>query len=187
METTYKNISELIKIDSEKILITSGIDGGIKTILEICTSANDLVELLAPTYAMYKVYANIFQLKLKEIEYTDELKTNFEKIYEFLEEKPKILFIPNPNQPIEDTLTINQIRKIAEVAEKKGCLVVVDEAYHYFGADSSLSLIDEFENIIVARTFSKAFGVPSIRLGFLAANLSNMRKLSKTRLARESN
>ena len=188
MDPLYQKLSEFLKISKEKILLTSGIDGGIKTILEICTNPfRDSIGVLSPTYAMYKVYSNIFQLNLEEISYTKDLKTNFHLIYEFLETNPKILFIPNPNQPIEDTLSYDQLSEICKFAEYKKCLVVVDEAYHHFGADSAINLVNEYQNVIVAWDFSKAFGVPSIRLGFLVSSIENMKKLSKTRFAHESN
>lgn len=187
MDPLYQKLSIFLKINKENILLTSGIDGGIKTILEVCTNPGDLIGVLSPTYAMYKVYSNIFQLNLEEILYTKDLKTNFDLIYKFLETNPKILFIPNPNQPIEDTLNYKELSEICKFAESKKCLVVIDEAYHHFGAESALELVNQYQNVVVARTFSKAFGVPSIRLGFLVSSIENMNKLSKTRFAHESN
>jgi histidinol-phosphate aminotransferase len=64
---------------------------------------------------------------------------------------------------------------------------VIDEAYHLFGSQSGIELIRKYENIVIARTFSKGFGVPSIRLGYLISNVDNMNILSKTRFAHESN
>ena len=102
----YDKLALFHKINKENILLTSGIDGGIKTILEVMCSPGDLLGVLSPTYAMYKVYANIFQLNLMEIEYTENLKLDLDSIKDFLNLGPKIFFIPNPNQPIEDTLSI---------------------------------------------------------------------------------
>jgi histidinol-phosphate aminotransferase len=70
---------------------------------------------------------------------------------------------------------------------EKNCLFVIDEAYHMFGSASAVELIKKYENIVIARTFSKGFGVPSIRLGYLISNPDNMNILAKTRNAHESN
>ena len=186
-DSLYKKLSNFLNIRKENLLLTSGIDGGIKTIFEIMTSPGDLVGVVSPTYAMYKVYSDLYQTTLEEIQYEKNNKLNLDKIVEFINKKPSIFFFPNPNQPIEDTLKFEQIAFLAEECKKNNCLFFIDEAYHYFGADSSINLIKDFENVVVARTFSKGFGVPSIRLGYLISNESNMEIISKMRFAHESN
>ena len=151
------------------------------------TEPGDLVGVAAPTYAMYKIYANLFQVTLEEIEYTDDLKFNFSAFDLFLERKPTVFFLPNPNQPVESAFTVNELREFAKKTLAKNCLFIIDEAYHMFGCESGIDLVNEFENVVVTRTFSKGFGVPSIRLGYLISNEANMTILSKTRLAHESN
>ncbi len=183
----YHLISKLHKVKEENILLSSGIDGAIKTILEIMTSPGDLIGVLSPTYAMYKVYSELFQLELKEIEYSKSLKLDINSILNFLTQKPTVLFLPNPNQPIEDSLKIEELRYIAQKAEESNTLFVIDEAYHYFGADSGEELISENKNVVIARTFSKAFGVPSIRLGYILSNKENIEVFTSTRFAHESN
>ena len=67
---------------------------------------------------------------------------------DFLGSKPRIFFLPNPNQPIEDTLTIDQIDHLAKTTMGNDTLLVIDEAYYYFGADSAKQLIEQYPNII---------------------------------------
>ena len=186
-DTLYEKLSNFLKIKKQNILLTSGIDGGIKTIFEIMTAPGDLVGVINPTYAMYKVYSNLYQTNIEEINYKKNNKLDLDAIVSFLNKKPTVFFFPNPNQPIEDTLNFDQLKFLAKECYKNNCLFFIDEAYHYFGAESSVDLINEYENVVVARTFSKAFGVPSIRLGFLLANEKNMEIISKMRFAHESN
>lgn len=183
----YKKIAAFHNVEESQLMLTSGIDGGLKTIFEVMTEPGDLVGVAAPTYAMYKIYANLFQVTLDEIEYTEDLKFNFSAFDAFLAKKPTVFFLPNPNQPIESAFTINELREFAKKTLEQNCLFIIDEAYHMFGCDSGIDLINEFENIVVTRTFSKGFGVPSIRLGYMISNNGNMSILSKTRLAHESN
>lgn len=183
----YKKIADFHQIPESQLMLTSGIDGGLKTIFEVMTEPGDLVGVAAPTYAMYKIYANLFQVTLDEIEYTEDLKFNFSAFDLFLEQKPTVFFLPNPNQPVESAFTVNELREFAKKTLAKNCLFIIDEAYHMFGCDSGIDLVNEFENVVVTRTFSKGFGVPSIRLGYLISNEANMSILSKTRLAHESN
>lgn len=186
-DTIYEKLSSFLKIKKENLLLTSGIDGGIKTIFEVMTSPGDLVGVLSPTYAMYKIYSNLYQTNLEELTYETDNSLDLDKVLKFIRKKPSVFFLPNPNQPIEDTLNYEKLEIVAKECLKNNCLFFIDEAYHHFGADSGIELIDKYENVVVARTFSKAFGVPSIRLGFLISNISNMSIISKMRFAHESN
>ncbi len=181
----YKKIAKFDKVSEDQILITSGIDGGIKNLLNILTQPKDVISVLSPTYAMYEVYSKIFQLKLHRISYTENYEVNKKEFENFFKLKPKILFIPNPNQPIENTFGLDEIKKIAARCKKIKCFLVVDEAYFHFGAKSALPLIKHNKNIIILRTFSKAFGVPSIRAGYTISSKDNMEILSKARIAHE--
>ncbi len=181
----YKKIAKFDKISEEQILLTSGIDGSIKNLLSLITKPKDVIAVLSPTYAMYQVYSKIFQLKLFKIGYTENYSIKKKEFDKFFKLRPKILFLPNPNQPIENTFGLNEIKKIAARCRKINCFLVVDEAYYHFGAKSALPLVNKFKNLIVLRTFSKAFGVPSIRAGYTISCKENMKILSKARIAHE--
>ncbi len=192
--STYPNLSGLydkiarhLCVEESQITVSSGIDGVIKTLFEILVEPGDKVGVFAPTYAMYDVYAKLFQTELIHIGYQQDYTPNWPSFDEFLNKNPVILFLPNPNQPIESSFSLDELRLIAKKCFDKGCLLVVDEAYHYFGAESSLPLLKEFENVVVMRTFSKAFGIPSARLGYMVSSQENMELLSKTRFAHEAN
>jgi histidinol-phosphate aminotransferase len=183
----YQKLARFHGVEESELLLTSGIDGGLKTLYEIMTEPGDLVGVVAPTYAMYQVYPRLFQLQLEEILCTPELKFNHVQFDAFLDRRPTIFFLPNPNQPIETCLDLAQLEEMAHKTLAKNCLFVIDEAYHMFGSESGVELIRKYENVVVARTFSKGFGVPSIRLGYLISNQENMNILAKTRFAHESN
>tara|TARA_B100000315_G_C14501357_1_gene552490 strand:- start:25 stop:1125 length:1101 start_codon:yes stop_codon:yes gene_type:complete len=184
----YEKLCNHISVNESQIMLTSGMDGAIKTIYEIMTEPGDQVGLPGPTYAMYYVYSDLFQTNLTEIQYLPEtLKLDWHQLNEFIDSKPIVVFLPNPNQPIEDSLSNDQISTIAERTLKNGTLLVIDEAYYMFGATSAIDLIEEFENLVILRTFSKGFGVPSIRFGYMISNEDNMDVLNKTRFAYETN
>ena len=184
----YKKLSHFLKLKENKILVTSGIDGGIKTVWEIFSKPGDKVGILSPTYAMYEIYNRIFRTKLAKITYDPvsfRLKKN--ELTKFIKSSPSMVFIPNPNQPIEDPLSIKEIDHLCKLASRYGVLIIIDEAYYMFGCTSAISLINKHKNLIILRSFSKAFGIPSIRLGFIISNQKNIQLLSATRLAYESN
>ena len=101
-------------IRDNQIMLSSGIDGAMKTLFEIMTEPGDLVGVVSPTYAMYKVYSDIFQVNLEEIIYKENLKFNFDNFETFLEKRPTIFFLPNPNQPIESYFNLDELRSLAK-------------------------------------------------------------------------
>lgn len=183
----YRKLAKFHRVKEDELLLTSGIDGGLKALFEIMTAPGDLVGVVAPTYAMYQVYAKLFQVHLFEIGYEDNFEFCFRQFDEFLNKRPMVFFLPNPNQPIESAFSLDDLEEFAQKTLAANCLFVIDEAYHFFGSQSGVELIKKYENVVVARTFSKGFGVPSIRLGYLISNADNMSILTKTRFAHESN
>ena len=183
----YDTLSAYLKVSEDEILISSGIDGSIKSIFEIFTKKDDKIAVLHPTYAMYEVYSNLFKTKLFKINYNN-FKLNKKKLFSLIKNsEKKIIFIPNPNQPIEDNLSLKEIENICKVCKKKKVLVVIDEAYYMFGAPTAIKLRKKFENILILRTFSKSFGVPSIRFGYVIGNKKLIKILNSYRLTYESN
>ncbi len=183
----YSRLASFHGVAEAEILLTSGIDGGLKTLFEIMTEPGDLVGVVSPTYAMYKVYAKLFQVNLEEINYLPDMSFNQAGFESFMAKKPTMFFLPNPNQPIESAFNVKQLEQFAQKTLAQNCLFIIDEAYHLFGCESGVDLIRKYENVVIARTFSKGFGVPSIRLGYLISNTQNMNILAKTRFAHESN
>ena len=183
----YAKLARFHGVSEDELVLTSGIDGGLKTVFEVATSAGDTVGIVTPTYAMYQVYARIFDVDAFAVGYTPELELDVRQLDELLEKGPSVFFLPNPNQPIESVFTVAELAELAERTRERNCLFVIDEAYHMFGAESSVDLIRRYENVVIARTFSKGFGVPSIRLGYLISNKNNIEMLAKTRFAHESN
>ena len=184
----YESLSKFLKLKKENVLISSGSDGSIKSIFEIFLSKNDKVAVLSPTYAMYQVYSDIFKTKLIKIGYNKDYKLNRKQLIDIINHKNiKVLFIPNPNQPIEDIISKNEMTKLCKICNKKKILLVVDEAYYMFGAPTAASLIKKFNNIIILRTFSKSLGIPSVRFGFILANKKIISIMNSYRLSYESN
>lgn len=181
-------LSNFHGITPNNLLITSGIDSGIKSVFEMCTVVKkSKVVCLAPTYAMYKVYADAYEVELVNVWSKDNLKIDVDDILNVMDDDIDVVFIPNPHIPIEDVLEENDIIRILNKAKDKEILVVVDEAYYMFGAPTMIGLIKEFKNLVVARTFSKGFGLPSIRLGYLIGDEQIISYLGSRRFAHETN
>ena len=87
-----------------------------------------------------------------------------------LHEKPSLVAISNPNQPIDVLLNKNQIANICKITHKLNCILIIDEAYFHFCKITAKDLIKKFDNLIIVRTFSKAFGLAGLRVGYCISN-----------------
>lgn len=183
----YKTLSNFLKINEDNIIISSGIDGSLKSIFEIFTDINDKIAVLSPTYAMYEIYSKIFKTKIIRIGYKD-FKLQRKYLYEVIKNKKiKILFIPNPNQPIDDYISAKEIKKISKLCKKYKIMLVIDEAYHMFGSQTSSNLSLKNDHVLTLRTLSKSFGLPSIRFGYVIASKKIIKIFNSYRLSYESN
>ena len=127
----------------------------------------------------------LFRCNLVEVGYnlnTFKLRLN---MLEDALNKVDLLFIPNPNQSIEDNFSFDYCLELAEECKKK-ILLIFDEAYFGFGCPTAKELIKKFNNVGVMRTFSKGFGVPS-RVGYIMAEENLIKKISQKRLSYETN
>jgi histidinol-phosphate aminotransferase len=183
----YDRIAAYEGIDRDKIYLGQGITECIRFLYETLTEPGENVVVLDPTYPMYMVYAELFELEYRRFVYGQDHRPLMQSLYDNCDDKTAIVAIANPNLPIESALTRDELRKIAAHCQSLGAILVVDEAYHHFGAESAIPLVDEFSNIVVMRTFSKAWGMAGIRLGYMISQSQNIEYLSKTRSLVETN
>jgi len=178
----YKKLSKFLRVKKEKILLTSGSDSAIKFIFETYTKNKDKVAYFWPTYAMIDFYAHLYGCKPKKINYDSNLNLSLKGLIKTCKNKIKILFIANPNQPTGTILDDIVLKKIINLSKKYKFLLVFDEAYIEFSSKKSLiHLTKKHKNIIVTRTFSKAFGLAGARIGYLVSNEKNISHLMKVK------
>jgi len=186
-ERLYEKISQSIGVEKEKIYITSGITEGVKILYETLTNPGENVIVLDPTYPMYSIYPKMYRTEHRKFGYKKDLSLNWSSFYDNIDDNTTLVIVPNPNLPVESIFTLEEVRQMADKCRKHHTALIVDEAYHFFGAPSALSLIDEYDNLVVMRSFSKAYGLAGVRLGFMISSVENIQYLSKTRSLVESN
>ena len=185
----YSRLSKWLKIKEKNILITEGADGGLLRIFNVFADKNDVVLTLEPGYAMYPVYCKMFKAKYVPFKLNSPINKDyfFKLKKKILKNKPKIVAIANPNQPIEVMLNLNQLKEICKITKKLKCLFVVDEAYYHFNNTTAQNLIKSYDNLIVVRTFSKAFGLAGLRVGYTLSNEKNIKYLKSIKPIYEIN
>src|SRR5690606_10781877 len=162
-------LSDIKNISAKNILLGNGSDEVLDLIFRaFCEPNQDNVIILPPTYGMYEVLANLNAIKLIRINLDDTFQPQVDDILNAANDNSKILFLCSPNNPTANSFESAKIEKL--IKEFKG-LVVIDEAYIDFSSEASwLSRLNEFPNLIVTQTLSKAFAMAGIRLGICYAS-----------------
>jgi histidinol-phosphate aminotransferase len=161
-------LAERYGCGKDNLLVTRGTSEAIDLLIRVfCRAGQDSVVTTAPTFSMYKHYAEVQGAELREVATTPD--SNFETDAETLllacDESTRLIFLCSPNNP---TGTLLPRETLLEILEARGqqSAVVVDEAYIEFADDSSVvELLNEYDNMIVLRTLSKALGFAGARCG----------------------
>lgn len=169
-QTTVKGLlSKLKNIPVENILLGNGSDEVLDLIYRaFCEPNKDNIITLPPTYGMYSVLANINAVAIKKVLLSEDFQPQVDEILEVTDANSKLLFLCTPNNPTGNSFSTEAIERLLK--EFKG-VVVIDEAYIDFAEQPSwIERLDEFENLIVTQTLSKAYGMAGIRLGVCYAS-----------------
>ena len=187
VEPLYQKLSECLNLPQDQIYLSSGSDAGIKAVFEVYVDSGDEVILIHPTYAMYYVYSKMFDARLVKVNFDQNLKLSPENIIEKISPATKLICIANPNSPTGTVFSLESLDKIIKVASQNEVLVLIDEAYHQFWGYSMIDRVSAYDNLVVIRTFSKALGLASARLGYLASTTEIVSHLFRTRPMYEVN
>jgi histidinol-phosphate aminotransferase len=160
-------------VAAAQLALTNGVDEAIHVLFETFLEEGDELLLPEPTYTMYEVYASATPARVVPVLAGDDLRFPFERLLAAITPRTKIIAIANPNSPTGSVATRAQILELARRAPH--AVLLVDEAYFHFYGETVLDLVDAVPNLIVARTFSKAYGLAGLRIGLLAGPVALMR------------
>ena len=160
-----------LQLRPEQVLLTNGVDEAIHVLCQTYLGEGDEILLPVPTYSMYEVYASSAGTRIVTVPAArEDFAFPYERILAAITPETRILALANPNSPTGSTLRREQILELARRAPH--AIVLADEAYFHFFGESVLDRVKtgEYPNLVVARTFSKAYGLAGLRLGLLAAS-----------------
>ena len=157
------------KVGHLKIFFGNGSDEPIDLVIRIfCEPRVDNIVATDPTYGMYQVCADVNDVEYRKVLLNKDYSLDADKLLEKVDEHTKLIFLCSPNNPTGNLLNKKEVKKILD--SFKG-LVIVDEAYIDFAAnDTWLSNLDEYPNLIILQTFSKAWGIAAVRFGMAFAS-----------------
>ena len=163
-----KAISKEVKCDFEKIICGAGSDEIIQMICQLYLNKNDEVILPEYSFLMYRIYSKIVGAKVifsKEINF----KISVDNILKKVTKKTKLVFIANPNNPTGTYLNKSELIKLRKKLNNN-ILLIIDDAYHEYNLKkdyvSGLDLFKKSKNVFILRTFSKLYGLASLRIGW---------------------
>jgi len=170
-------LASLHKVSPSQILIGQGSSELLELIVKSYLEPGETVVSLRPSFVMYEKYTNYYNGVYKTFPLREDMTLDLDLFLDFLEEeKPKILFLASPNNP-SGTLLSKQA--IQSVLENTDAILVLDEAYiDFVGEDySMINQIDQYKNLFITRTFSKAYGLAALRIGYLVGPVERINQL----------
>lgn len=175
-----ETVSSFWGLNRDNIVIGNGSDELIDYLIKAFSEKGRRIITTAPAFAMYKIYSiingsNFVQIPLSQSNFS----LNEDKVLEKAKkEDSSIIFIAYPNAPTGNYFAED---KIIKIIEESGCLVVVDEAYYEFGKKTFVPLISRYDNLVILRTFSKAYSIASLRVGYLLSNFEIINEIRKVK------
>jgi histidinol-phosphate aminotransferase len=167
--------AKVLGVTPDMIIAGNGSDDILTIATRTFLSAGDTLAYPDPTYTLYNVLAKLQDAKMAEVPWEKDYSLPIEGL---LAAKPQAIYIANPNAP---TGTFVSPLRIAELARSFKGLVLVDEAYVDFADDNCLALVKQHENLVLSRTFSKAYSLAGIRFGYGVAQPQVIREMMKVK------
>ncbi len=172
-----EQVAHHLQLSPEQVLLTNGVDEAIHVLCQAFLDRGDEMLLPVPTYTMYEIYASSTDAQVITVQAGADFAVPYDRLLASISAKTKLICIANPNSPTGSIVTRDQIVAIASAAPH--AIVLADEAYFHFHGETVIDLIGTIPNLVVARTFSKAYGLAGLRLGMLAAADETMRWLRR--------
>jgi histidinol-phosphate aminotransferase len=162
-ETVRRKAAKFFGVQEQELLLTNGTDEALSLVVNSFVDAKDRVLLVEPTYAMYRFYSELAGAQVVALRYDAAMCFPWNHVLAALRAGPRVFFLPNPNSPTGNLLSLRDLRRILKAAERT--MVVVDEAYFEFSGVTVIPWIRRHKHLIVTRTFSKTAGLAGLRLG----------------------
>jgi len=175
-----KKIANYHNVDPENVLLTNGADDAIRCVMDAYVEEGDEVIIPVPTFSMFGILARLRGARIVEILYNEDFSFPLERLLNAITERTRMVVVVNPNSPTGTSIGREDLVQILIKAGES--VVLLDETYHHFARRSYVELIKDFPNLIVMQTFSKAWGLAGLRLGFIVSHRGNIEHLGKVSL-----
>lgn len=179
--------ADFIGAKYENVMTTNGSDMAIRYLLETFGEVGKEVVTVSPSFEMYWVNCSILGLKHVPVAYENDLTISIDKITAAISDNTRVVVLLNPNNPVGNVYSEDEIKAVIERASEVGAVVIIDEAYHYFYPNTFIDYALKGDNVIVLRTFSKLMSLAACRLGIIISNPEIIEYAKKGRLTFDVN
>lgn len=161
----------------DEVLLTNGVDEAIHLVCCAFLEEGDEALICTPGFFMYDVSVMMMTPNLRKVQADKALQFPFEKFLAAITERTKLIIVSSPNNPTGAVVSREHLLAIAKAAPQ--AVLMVDEAYYHFHGETTMGDLRAVPNLLVARTFSKAYGLANLRIGMLAGNATLMKYVRK--------
>ncbi|MBL80238.1 MAG: hypothetical protein CMH70_09455 [Nitrosomonadaceae bacterium] len=187
VEGLYEGLARLHQMTKDNFMITAGSDAAIRHCFDLFVNPGGEVVVLDPTFAMVDIYCQLYSAERQAVGYDRQLRLDLERLHNVIGPKTELIIIANPNSPTGTLISEEDLNKILVKAAHFQVPVLIDEAYYGFCKQTAVSMLRDHENLIVSRTFSKAYGLAGLRVGYLLAQTEITQLLQRFRPMYEVN
>ena len=178
-DSLIEALADYLNFPSAQIVVSNGSDPLIESCVKAFLKGDEEAISISPTFAMYKIITRNHGFDYVEVSLNEDFSLNVDVFLSEVNAKAVLCFLNSPNNPTGNQFPLADVKKIIEAFNG---FVVIDEAYVDFAPYSVLDLIEKSENLIVLRTFSKAFGLAGLRIGYSLSNLEVTDALKRIQL-----
>ncbi len=170
--------AHLLGLEKDNVTLTAGSTVGMGYVIKVLGQPGKDILCVSPSFAMYEVYAKSIGMNIKQIKYEEDFSFRIENTLSQINDNTSIVVLVNPNMPVGNAYSKENITAVIEKAKENNAIVIIDEAYYYFYDKTSTNLVNEYDNVVVLRTFSKMLSMPSLRLGAIISNPNFIRYIN---------
>ncbi|MGA8538352.1 MAG: histidinol-phosphate transaminase [Terriglobales bacterium] len=171
-EPVEKEVAGFLGLDPARVLLTNGVDEAIHLLCSTYLDPGDEAIIVVPTFAMYAIFAAAEGARVVEVLAGDNFTFPAKDLLAQISPRTRLIAVANPNNPTGSAVAGDVLIQIAQAAPQAA--VLVDEAYFEFHGETLIDQTRQTDNLFVARTFSKAYGLAGLRIGILAGNAQQM-------------
>ena len=172
-EPVEREVADFMGLDAAQVLLTNGVDEAIHLLCSTYLDPGDEAIIVVPTFAMYAIFAQAEGARVVQVRSGDNFAFPLEDLLSQISQRTRLIAVANPNNPTGAAVACEVLLQVARAVPMAA--VLVDEAYFEFHGETILKSPERPLNLFVARTFSKAYGLAGLRIGFLAGDAGQIK------------
>ena len=176
-EPAERIVAKHFGLQPDQVLLTNGVDEAIHLMCAAFLEDDEEALIATPSFFMYDVSVQLMTPHLRKVQADATMEFPFERFMAAITERTKLILVASPNNPTGAVVSREHLLAIAAAAPQ--AVLMVDEAYYHFHGESTMGDLATVPNLVVARTFSKAYGLANLRIGMLAGNAELLKYVRK--------